>query len=280
MGVAEAANVPVRLREEWRCGSVRRAGCRRRWNGSTRTSTWLRPGRAPARWPSSSRSRATAARRLQRDERARAAALLRRAEQPPARRLRQLVRMCHEIPLEQRLTVDAATVPLAELLLTKLQIIELNEKDVRDTVALSHEHEVTGDDSDVNAARVAELCGADWGLWRTITADLETSARISTATRSRRAENELVSSASRRSRSGSRRRRSRAPGVSCEGRRAQEVVRDPRGGLSGMGGYRRCRRSAKSLPRSSSTSTTRVGPSDSSERVLNRFESWATVGRR
>ncbi len=52
-------------------------------------------------------------------------------------------RMCHEIPLEQRLTVNAATVPLAELLLTKLQIIELNEKDVRDTVALFHEHEVT-----------------------------------------------------------------------------------------------------------------------------------------
>src|SRR5436305_5364203 len=55
-------------------------------------------------------------------------------------------RMCHEIPLEKRLTVDEDTVPLAELLLTKLQIIELNEKDVRDTVALLLEHEVTDDD--------------------------------------------------------------------------------------------------------------------------------------
>ena len=82
-------------------------------------------------------------------------------------------RMCHEIPLEQRLTVNAGTVPLAELLLTKLQIIELNEKDVRDTIALFHEHEVTDDDSGVNATRVAELCGSDWGLWRTITANLE-----------------------------------------------------------------------------------------------------------
>jgi hypothetical protein len=82
-------------------------------------------------------------------------------------------RMCHEIPLEQRLTVNAGTVPLAELLLTKLQIIELNEKDVRDTVALFHEHDVTDDDSGVNATRVAELCGSDWGLWRTITANLE-----------------------------------------------------------------------------------------------------------
>jgi hypothetical protein len=82
-------------------------------------------------------------------------------------------RMCHDIPLEKRLTVDRGTVPLAELLLTKLQIIELNEKDVRDTIALFHEHEVTDDDSGVNATRVAELCGSDWGLWRTITANLE-----------------------------------------------------------------------------------------------------------
>ncbi len=82
-------------------------------------------------------------------------------------------RMCHEIPLERRLDVDGQTVPLAELLLTKLQIIELNEKDVRDTVALLHEHDVTDDDAGVNASRVAELCADDWGLWRTITANLE-----------------------------------------------------------------------------------------------------------
>ena len=83
-------------------------------------------------------------------------------------------RMCHEIPLESRLGVDEDTVPLAELLLTKLQIVELNEKDVRDTVALLLEHEVTEDDTGVNATQVAALCCEDWGLWRTITHNLET----------------------------------------------------------------------------------------------------------
>ena len=83
-------------------------------------------------------------------------------------------RMCHEIPLEKRLAVDDDTVPLAELLLTKLQIIELNEKDVRDTVALLLEHEVTNDDAGVNAWHISELCAEDWGLWRTITRNLET----------------------------------------------------------------------------------------------------------
>lgn len=83
-------------------------------------------------------------------------------------------RMCHEIPLEKRLTVDEDTVPLAELLLTKLQIIELNEKDVRDTVALLLEHEVVDDDTGVNSWHISELCAEDWGLWRTITHNLRT----------------------------------------------------------------------------------------------------------
>jgi hypothetical protein len=83
-------------------------------------------------------------------------------------------RMSHEIPLEGRLEVDDVTVPLAELLLTKLQIVEVNEKDVRDTVALLVAHEVGDEDGDtLNGARVAELCAQDWGLWRTITKNLD-----------------------------------------------------------------------------------------------------------
>jgi Uncharacterised nucleotidyltransferase len=83
-------------------------------------------------------------------------------------------RMCHEIPFGNRIVAGARTVPLAELLLTKLQIIELNEKDVRDTVLLFHGHDVADHDDDcVNGARVAELCASDWGLWRTITGNLD-----------------------------------------------------------------------------------------------------------
>lgn len=86
-------------------------------------------------------------------------------------------RMCHEIPLSDRLQPREKTVPLAELLLTKLQIIELNEKDIRDTVLLLHGHEIAERDDDaVNGARIAELCAGDWGLWRTITRNLERSA--------------------------------------------------------------------------------------------------------
>jgi hypothetical protein len=83
-------------------------------------------------------------------------------------------RMCHEIPLGDRLEVEQRTVPLAELMLTKLQIVEVNEKDIRDTVLLFHGHPIADhDDGAVNGARIAALCASDWGLWRTITANLE-----------------------------------------------------------------------------------------------------------
>ena len=83
-------------------------------------------------------------------------------------------RMCHEITLGDRLGVEDRTVPLAELMLTKLQIIELNEKDIRDTVLLFHGHPIADrDDGAVNGAQIAAMCASDWGLWRTITANLE-----------------------------------------------------------------------------------------------------------
>jgi hypothetical protein len=86
----------------------------------------------------------------------------------------QSFRMCHEIPLGDRLDVERDTVPLAELMLTKLQIIEVNEKDIRDTVLLFHGHPIADDDDGaVNGAHIAKLCADDWGLWRTITANLE-----------------------------------------------------------------------------------------------------------
>ena len=83
--------------------------------------------------------------------------------------------MSHKIPLEARLEVDPVSIPLAELLLTKLQIAELNEKDIRDALALLEGHPVGDADGEtVNAGRIAALCAADWGLWRTITGNLDT----------------------------------------------------------------------------------------------------------
>lgn len=80
---------------------------------------------------------------------------------------------CHPIPWANRLEVDSPTIPLAELLLEKMQIVRLNEKDVIDTLMLVREHPINYSDSEtINAGRIADLCAHSWGLWRTITMNL------------------------------------------------------------------------------------------------------------
>jgi hypothetical protein len=81
---------------------------------------------------------------------------------------------CHAIYWKDRLEVDSPTIPLAELLLEKMQIVQINEKDVIDTIMLLLEHPLGDvDDETINIKRVAMLCANDWGLWRTTTMNLE-----------------------------------------------------------------------------------------------------------
>jgi hypothetical protein len=80
---------------------------------------------------------------------------------------------CHVIRWEGRLEVDAPTIPLAEMVLEKMQIVQINEKDIIDTIMLMLEHPLGDTDHEtINIRRIAELCAADWGLWRTTTMNL------------------------------------------------------------------------------------------------------------
>jgi hypothetical protein len=81
--------------------------------------------------------------------------------------------MCHNLPLDERLDVAKRTIPLGDLLLTKLQIFAVNEKDQRDIFNLLHGHKLSETDDGINVAYVAKLCAADWGLWRTATMNIE-----------------------------------------------------------------------------------------------------------
>jgi hypothetical protein len=80
---------------------------------------------------------------------------------------------CHVIRWAGRLEVDSPSIPLAEMLLEKMQIVQINEKDIIDTIMLLLEHPLGDIDKEtINIKRVAELCAADWGLWRTMTMNL------------------------------------------------------------------------------------------------------------
>ncbi len=83
--------------------------------------------------------------------------------------------MCHKIPIAQRLHEDPVTIPLAELLLTKLQVVNTNHKDVLDICAILLDHEIGDKDEDtVNVKYIASLLAGDWGLWRTTRGTIET----------------------------------------------------------------------------------------------------------
>jgi hypothetical protein len=80
---------------------------------------------------------------------------------------------CHVIPWDGRLEADEPTIPLAEMLLEKMQIVQINEKDVIDTIMLLLEHPLGDSDREtIHMGRVAGLCAGDWGLWRTVTMNL------------------------------------------------------------------------------------------------------------
>jgi hypothetical protein len=82
--------------------------------------------------------------------------------------------MCHKIPMNDRLHLDPVTVPLAELLLSKSQIVELNNKDALDIASLLLYNETGSvDEGTINLEYIARLCGQDWGLYKTTSINLK-----------------------------------------------------------------------------------------------------------
>lgn len=77
-------------------------------------------------------------------------------------------RLCHRIDLERRIETVPLTVPLADLAVLKLQVVETNEKDYLDICAIFADHDLSVDDSGINATHIASLTASDWGLWRTL----------------------------------------------------------------------------------------------------------------
>lgn len=82
--------------------------------------------------------------------------------------------MCHTFEFADRLHLDGPTLPLAELLLSKLQIAHINRKDILDALALLSEYPLEAADRDaINVDRITRLTSSDWGWWRTITGNLD-----------------------------------------------------------------------------------------------------------
>src|SRR5215469_2812178 len=81
--------------------------------------------------------------------------------------------MCHKIELAGRLSLDSPTIPASDLLLTKLQVVELTDKDASDLAELLSHHALgSGPGDHFDVPYIEGLVADDWGLWRTITGTL------------------------------------------------------------------------------------------------------------
>ncbi len=91
--------------------------------------------------------------------------------------------MCHKFDFGDRLSKSTPTLPLAELLLSKLQVVKINRKDVLDALVLLAEHPLAQDDGApdsrhgqgaINVPRILSFTSNDWGWYRTVTGNLTT----------------------------------------------------------------------------------------------------------
>jgi len=82
--------------------------------------------------------------------------------------------MCHRIDLDPGLATGDPALGAAELLLTKLQVVELNLKDALDAAALLTTHSLTGDDGEraLSLPRLRDVLAADWGFYTTASDNL------------------------------------------------------------------------------------------------------------
>lgn len=88
--------------------------------------------------------------------------------------------MCHKFDFKDRLLLDKYTISLADLLATKLQVVEITEREYRDIISILSDHEISNSDAPetINGKYLAKLCSEDWGIYKTFSINL---ANISNA---------------------------------------------------------------------------------------------------
>ena len=82
-------------------------------------------------------------------------------------------KMSHVIDLRGRLEDEGPCASPADLLLSKLQIYEVNRKDLVDVIALVLDHPIGSGPDEIDAAYIAKLVANDWGFYRTVQLNIE-----------------------------------------------------------------------------------------------------------
>ncbi len=84
--------------------------------------------------------------------------------------------LCHRLDVTERMGVGPS-LPIEDLILSKLQIVELTQNDTNDLAAMLSTHETSQSGGDLEAIDLSYLSAVlanDWGFWRTATGNLTT----------------------------------------------------------------------------------------------------------
>jgi hypothetical protein len=82
--------------------------------------------------------------------------------------------MCHTIDFRGRLELDYPTITVSDLFLEKMQIVKINEKDIKDVIVLLREHEVGDKDKEmIDHNYISKLLSKDWGFYYTVTMNMD-----------------------------------------------------------------------------------------------------------
>ena len=80
--------------------------------------------------------------------------------------------MCHKFNFRDSLEAGKVTLPITELVMTKLQVMEKTEKEYKDLLAAFSDFEVTEGPKGIDGSKIAAMCATDWGVYTTFTKSL------------------------------------------------------------------------------------------------------------
>jgi hypothetical protein len=81
--------------------------------------------------------------------------------------------MCHKFDFKESILAGMYTLPITQLLMTKLQVVEKTEKEYKDMVVAFHDYDITNGGEGIRGDEIADLCSKDWGVYTTFWKSLE-----------------------------------------------------------------------------------------------------------
>ncbi|MDE1855214.1 MAG: hypothetical protein KGH57_02760 [Candidatus Micrarchaeota archaeon] len=81
--------------------------------------------------------------------------------------------MCHRFDFRKGLEEMGPTLPITELIMTKLQIAEITRKDMQDLGAAFYDFRLSQDKGSIRYDQIAGITSRNWGIWKDFTDNLE-----------------------------------------------------------------------------------------------------------